>query len=182
MLCVCLARATLAAAPWRRAGQAAFVVVALAWTGLGLHAQFTRPKGDGHRLAAAALAPVVQPGDRIVLNEIYAFWSFLWYFDGPRWGDPLRAYILTPAWQRLFQRAPIVARSPLKQPPTHNERIVRGVEVSLWDRGRQPPPPAARDIFYVRLQGPSAVEFPGRHRVEETRHMQLVIERWVAAP
>ena len=183
-LCLCLARAALSVTTARagRAGVALMLALALTWTGIAALVQVPRPKGDGFRLAAEAVQAGARPGDTVLVEGDFAYWCFLWYLAGPRWGDPRQAFILSPEWNGMMRRLPAAAGGVMGLGDADRVRRVDGVTVVMWDPATPPPQVPTGDVLLLRMRSSPAVAVPGRQLGESSRHEQFLLERWVAGP
>jgi hypothetical protein len=132
-------------------------------------------------LAAEAMRAMAKPGDALLAESDFTYWSFLWYFAGPRWGDARQAFILNPDWKRMMRRLPPATTGLLGLGEGHGTREVAGVRIVLWDR-RQPSPAVSGTLFRLQTPGGPAADFPGRRLTERQQIRQLVLERWDATP
>jgi hypothetical protein len=180
-LCLGLVRATLErgrltpGARWL--GTGCFAVLVLGWLGVGVTDQFTRTKGDGFKPAAAAVHQLQRPGDLIVVGPNYTYWYFLWYYAGPRWGEPLHAFILNADWQRMMARLPPALVAVFGMSEADRTLQIDGATVILWDPDR-PLPKTSGDVIIVGLRELSAIKVPGYRLAESKTETQLIIERW----
>ena len=155
--------------PWRAPIAAA---LAAAWLVVDLSHPGRRANSDGYRDAANYARAHTRPGDEIIIGDSLELWAFLWYFSGPRWGDPLHSYLMMDPWGRVTARLPKGLQTRLS--PSVTTFAVRGVAVRLTDP-RQPTPDWEGDLVVV---GASPRPISGRVLVERLRFQPLIYERW----
>jgi hypothetical protein len=163
---------------WRRAVVLVFVA---AWSATGFASQVTRPKGDGFKAAASALAQSAGPDAIVLVDGDFVYWSLMWYLGGPDWGRPQQAHVTTPQWSRLLSRLPAGLTERLGFGDRDRALNVDGVRVGLWDRSHPRPIPAAT-AWIVRLGSVPPLEVPGRVRRSSRRYDNLLVEEWAAPP
>jgi len=163
-----------------RVGLATLAALLAAGSIVGATDQTTRTKGDGSRTAAQRVHDIARPGDLVVLTGTYAYWCFMWYYSGPRWGRPLHTYILTDDWKRMTGRLPTGVAAWLGLDAQDHERTVDGVRVLLLDPGAVPPPVEGA-VIVVNPRALAPIAVPGRQVAERFEEQQLAIERWVPA-
>jgi mannosyltransferase len=154
----------------------AVLAFAVIWAAVGFTQQLSRTKGDGFKPAAALVHSLTGSGDLVLVDDHFSYWSFLWYYAGPDWGRPQRAYLLNDKWAGLTKRFPALwGRLGFSAADTKVER--QGVAVLLWDRTR-PAPSSAGNIIAVRIADAPPISVPGRRKSERFVVGQLIIERW----
>ncbi|MFO1056677.1 MAG: hypothetical protein U1E53_06875 [Dongiaceae bacterium] len=179
-LCLCLA-VGLCGRPVRRRADVALLLLAAAWAGAGLAAQATRVKVDGFHRVAEALRGQARPGDLVLVDGDFAYWSFMWSFAGPGWGEARHASVANADWDRLLRRLPrqLVAALDLSEADTLEER--GGIALAMWDR-RAALPPARGRIWLIRNAASPGVQLPGRLLAEQRVLSQIRVEDWVPVP
>jgi hypothetical protein len=159
-----------------RARWAALAALVAIWAAIGLAQQLTRTKGDGFRPGAALVHELAQPGDLVLVDGHFNYWSLLWYYAGPDWGRPRQAFVLNAKWASLTKRYPALwERLGFGSADAKLQRD--GVTIMMWDR-EQPPPATTGRIVVVRLYDSEEPVFPGRHLDERTLLIPIVVERW----
>jgi hypothetical protein len=157
--------------------KAGFVVLAVAWAGIGSFQQFTRAKGDGYKPSAELVHEIARDGDVVLVDGDFNYWCFLWYYIGPDWGEPRHAFVLNRDWARMMNRLPAGTAAWLDL--RDSASVIRNVNVTvvLWDRAK-PPPEDSGDLIVVRQQQSPDVAFAGRHLASSAHNQQIVTERW----
>jgi hypothetical protein len=119
---------------------------------------------------------VARPGDLVLVDGHFIYWSLLWYYAGPEWGRPQQAFVLNRNWAGLTQRHPAFwERLGFGAADGKLER--QGVTILMWDRDQSPPSSAGR-TFVVRPLDTAPVALPGRHLDQRMQLYPLLVERW----
>jgi uncharacterized membrane protein len=161
-------------AGWLRSAAAALVI---ALAGLSVTQQLTRSKGDGFRAAASRIESLAKPGDVVLVDGHFSYWSFLWYFAGPDWGLPQHAFIMQPKWARAMEKVPATVAGWLDLNQSQSTVDHKGVAVKLWDRA-EPITASGRDVIVVRLAGDPSVEIAGMPHMTSFTEQNIAIDRY----
>ncbi len=155
----------------------ALVAFAAIWAAIGFTQQLSRAKGDGFKPAAALVHQLTRPGDLVLVDGHFCYWSFLWYYEGTDWGRAQQAFVLNPKWAALTKRLPPGLWEHLGFGSADTKVERGGVTVMMWDRD-QPPPSSIGRVFVVRTLDSAPVAFSGREVQEHTTLVPVVVERW----